>query len=339
MDPYKHIRAYRNGCLLAATDWITILPMLQCCRLRTTKSLKLSYLGDRKTIEKDIRHGAFFMTNHRDICMDSAWLSMLLRDRYFIRPYIGIGNNLFGKWWIEPFVRYMRCFVVIRNGSIHQQLENAKVLSRYINDLRNRHKSIWLAQREGRAKDGNDRTQPGVLKMLTIGTSDFFQAVMNLNICPVSISYEFDPCDFLKAQEMQQKRDNPDWKKSKEDDIRSMATGINGQKGRVVFRLTSSINHELEQALREQPKLRKLSRNEQIQYVCDLIDRHIHLGYELFERGTDFDKYIESRVALVDIPNKDEAFLREKLYEMYDNPRRNALAAREQKQITKTNEL
>lgn len=162
---------------------------------------------------------------------------------------------------------------------------------------------------------------------------------MNLNICPVSISYEFDPCDFLKAQEMQQKRDNPDWKKSKEDDIRSMATGINGQKGRVVFRLTSSINHELEQALREQSKLRKLSRNEQIQYVCDLIDRHIHLGYELFERGTDFDKYIESRVALVDIPNKDEAFLREKLYEMYDNPRRNALAAREQKQITKTNEL
>lgn len=329
MDPYKKIRAYRNGWLLAITDWFTILPVLKIYKWKTTKSVRLSYLGDRRQIEQDIRHGAFFMTNHRDICMDSAWLSMLLRERYFIRPYIGIGNNLFGKWWIEPLVRYLRCFVVIRNGSMHQQLENAKVLSHYINDLRNHHKSIWLAQREGRAKDGNDRTQPAVIKMLTIDAPDFFEAIIRLNICPVSISYEFDPCDFLKAQEMQQKRDIPHWHKSKADDIRSMATGINGQKGRVVYRLTPSINHELEQALREHPELRELNRNEQIQYVCDLIDRHIHLGYELFDRGTDFDQYIQSRVDLVNIEGKDEAFLRDKIREMYDNPRKNALAARQ----------
>lgn len=332
MDPYKKIRAYRNGWWLALSDWFTIFPVLWICRWRTTKSVKLSYLGDRKQIELDIRHGAFFMTNHRDICMDSAWLSMLLRERYFIRPYIGIGNNLFGKWWIEPLVRYLRCFVVIRNGSVHQQLENAKLLSQYINDLRNHNKSIWLAQREGRAKDSNDRTQPGVLKMLTIDAPDFFEAIKHLNICPVSISYEFDPCDYLKAQEMQQKRDIPHWHKTKADDIRSMATGIKGQKGRVIYRLTPSINREVDLALQVHPELRELNRNEQIQFVCDLIDRHIHLGYELFERGTDFDKYIESRIALVNIPNKDEAFLREKLYEMYDNPRKNALAAQAYKE-------
>ncbi len=332
MDPYKKIRAYRNGWWLAISDWFTIFPVLQICRWKTTKSMKLSYLGDRKRIEQDIKHGAFFMTNHRDICMDSAWLSMLLRERYFIRPYIGIGNNLFGKWWIEPLVRYLHCFVVIRNGSVHQQLENAKLLSQYINDLRNHNKSIWLAQREGRAKDGNDRTQPGVLKMLTIDAPDFFEAIKHLNICPVSISYEFDPCDYLKAQEMQLKRDIPHWHKTKADDIRSMETGIKGQKGRVIYRLTPSINHELDLALQAHPELRELNRNEQIQFVCDLIDRHIHLGYELFERGTDFDKYIESRIALVDIPNKDETFLREKLYEMYDNPRKNALAAQADKE-------
>lgn len=327
-DPYKDIRAYRNNWWLALTDWFNIFPVLRVVQCKTTTSVKLAYLGDRKAIEKDIKQGAFFMTNHRDICMDSAWLSMLLRKRYFIRPYIGIGNNLFGKWWIEPLVRYLHSFVVIRNGSVHQQLANAKVLSSYINDLRTHHKSIWLAQREGRAKDGNDRTQPGVLKMLTIDAPDFFEAIMKLNICPVSISYEYDPCDYLKAREMQLKRDNPYWHKTKADDILSMKTGINGQKGRVVYRLTPSINHELIKYLQIHSELRNQSRNEQIQFVCDIIDRHIHLGYELFERGAEFDKYIEERLALIDIPNKDTEFLRAKLVEMYDNPRRNAEAAK-----------
>lgn len=322
-DPYKKIRAYRVGWLLAVTDWLTILPVLKWFERKTTTSVKLAYLGDRKQIEQDIKHGACFLTNHRDICMDSAWLSMLLRMRYFIRPYIGIGNNLFAKWWIEPVVRFLRCFVVIRNGSLHEQVENAKTLSHYINDLRRRGKSIWLAQREGRAKDSNDLTQPGVLKMLTFDAPDFFEAVKALNICPVSITYEYDPCDYLKAREMQQKRDNPRWRKSKADDLRSMQTGINGFKGRVTYRLTPSINHALEHLLKEQPEAKQLNRNEQIQLVCNLIDRQIHAGYEIYPHDDAFDEYIESRVALVKLSNKDEAFLREKLYEMYNNPIKN----------------
>ena len=322
-DQYKNIRAYRVGWLLAITDWLTILPVLKLFERKTTTSVKLAYLGDRKQIEQDIKHGACFLTNHRDICMDSAWLSMLLRIRYFIRPYIGIGNNLFAKWWIEPVVRFLRCFVVIRNGSLHEQVENAKTLSHYINDLRRKGKSIWLAQREGRAKDSNDLTQPGVLKMLTFDAPDFFEAVKTLNICPVSITYEYDPCDYLKAREMQQRRDNPRWRKSKADDLRSMQTGINGFKGRVTYRLTPSINHALEQLLQEQPEAKQLNRNEQIQLVCNLIDRQIHAGYEIYPHDAAFDKYIESRLALIKLSNKDEAFLREKLYEMYNNPIKN----------------
>ena len=322
-DQYKNIRAYRVGWLLAITDWLTILPVLKWFERKTTTSVKLAYLGDRKQIEQDIKHGACFLTNHRDICMDSAWLSMLLRMRYFIRPYIGIGNNLFAKWWIEPVVRFLRCFVVIRNGSLHEQVENAKTLSHYINDLRRRGKSIWLAQREGRAKDSNDLTQPGVLKMLTFDAPDFFEAVKALNICPVSITYEYDPCDYLKAREIQQRRDNPRWRKTKADDLRSMQTGINGFKGRVTYRLTPSINHALEQLLQEQPEAKQLNRNEQIQLVCNLIDRQIHAGYEIYPHDDAFDKYIESRLALIKLSNKDEAFLREKLYEMYNNPIKN----------------
>ena len=322
-DQYKNIRAYRVGWLLAITDWLTILPVLKWFERKTTTSVKLAYLGDRKQIEQDIKHGACFLTNHRDICMDSAWLSMLLRMRYFIRPYIGIGNNLFAKWWIEPVVRFLRCFVVIRNGSLHEQVENAKTLSHYINDLRRKGKSIWLAQREGRAKDSNDLTQPGVLKMLTFDAPDFFEAVKALNICPVSITYEYDPCDYLKAREMQQRRDNPRWRKTKADDLRSMQTGINGFKGRVTYRLTPSINHALEKLLQEQPEAKQLNRNEQIQLVCNLIDRQIHAGYEIYPHDAAFDKYIDSRLALIKLSNKDEAFLREKLYEMYNNPIKN----------------
>ncbi|MEE1070458.1 MAG: acyltransferase [Paludibacteraceae bacterium] len=324
---FKHIRAYRTGWLLAILDWIIAAPILLIWQRKTSTSLKLEYMGDRKQIEKDIKHGAFFMTNHRDIVMDSAWLSLLLRKRYFIRPFIGIGNNLFAKKWIEHLVRFNRCFAVIRNGGAHAQLENAHTLSAYIAHLRQQGKSIWLAQREGRAKDSNDLTQPSVLHMLTINNDDFFQAIKDLNICPVSITYEYDPCDYLKAREMQLKRDNPKWRKRKRDDVESMVTGIKGQKGRVVYRLTPSINPEIDQLLAQHPEYEELPLSEKTQIVCRIIDKHIHLGYEIYERGTEFEQYIESRLQLIDIPNKDDAYLRERLYEMYENPVKNYQAA------------
>lgn len=320
MDKFKHIRAYHTEWLQAVFDWIAVLPVMNRMERKTTSSVELAYLGDRKQIEQDIRHGAFFMTNHRDICMDSAWLSVLLRKRYFIRPYIGIGNNLFGKWWIEPLVRSLRCFVVIRNVSPREQLANSQLLSEYILQLRRKGKSIWLAQRQGRAKDGNDLTQPGVLKMLTLGSEDFFEAVKMLNICPVSINYEYDPCDYLKAREMQLVRDNPNWKKSRRDDLISMQVGIEGQKGRVVYRLTPTINREIDELLAKQPDVLELSRNEQIQMVCNLIDKHIHQAYEIYERGEKFEQYLQGQLAKIHLPEKDEAFLMQKMHEMYAKP-------------------
>ena len=318
--PFKHIRAYHTGFILPLVDFLILYPILLVMRRKTTHGIQLQYHGDKQLIEQDIRHGAFFMTNHRDIVMDAAWLTFLLRTRYFIHPYFGIGNNLFGKWWIEHVVRFLRAFVVIRNGGFRDQVNNATTLSQYIRHLRKRHKSIWLAQREGRAKDGNDVTQPGVLKMLTIDAEDFFQSVKELNICPVSISYEYDPCDYLKAREMQLKRDNPKWKKSRKDDLVSMKVGINGQKGRIVYRLTPSINHDIDKALAAQPELRELSRNEQIQFVCGLIDQHIHSAYEIYPRDKEFDEYIDSRLQLIHLSNKDTDFLRARLYEMYNYP-------------------
>ena len=324
---FKDIRAYRVGWLLTVCDFLFAFPMLQIWAWKRTTSMGLAYLGDRKQIEKDIRHGAFFMTNHRDIILDAAWLSYKLRMRYFIRPFIGIGNNLFAKKWIEVLVRFNRCFVVKRGAGAHAQLENAKQLSAYIGHLRSQGKSIWLAQREGRAKDSDDRTQAAVLHMLTIDfeqqnrpVEEFFEYVKQINICPVSISYEYDPCDYLKAREMQLKRDNPRWRKTKRDDVESMLTGIRGEKGKAVYRLTPSINHDIDRMLEKHPDYKGLPIKEQINHLCFIIDQHIFLGYEIYQRGTEFDAYIESRLAKIDIPNKDEQFLRERLYEMYNNP-------------------
>jgi len=325
---FRDIRAYRIGGILWITDFLILLPLLRVWARKRAKSLQLEYLGDRQLIEADIKKGAFFITNHRDIIMDAAWLSYLLRTRYFIRPFMGVGNNLFARPWIKFVMRYLRCFAVKRGAGVHAQLENAKQLSAYIRMLREQGKSIWLAQREGRAKDSNDETQPSVLHMLELAYEEspnptpegFLDYIKMLNICPVSITYEFDPCDYLKAAEMQLKRDNPKCRKTKKDDVISMQTGIEGYKGRVVYRLTPSINHAIDEMLEERPETKTLPIKDQIQLLCPMIDQQIHLGYEIFDRGKEFDEYIESRIALINIPDKDEAFLREKLYEMYNNP-------------------
>ena len=149
---------------------------------------------------------------------------------------------------------------------------------------------------------------------------EFFDYVKELNICPVSINYEYDPCDYLKAREMQLKRDNPKWRKRAKDDVESMVTGIRGEKGRVVYRLTPSINHDIDRMLERFPDYRSLPIKDQIEHLCAIIDRHIFQGYELYERGTEFEEYQESRLAKIEMPNKDEAYLRERLKEMYMNP-------------------
>lgn len=330
-EDFSDIAAYRNNACLGVMDWVTIFPVLRYYQWKTTRSLKLEYLGDRKQIEADIRNGASFLTNHRDIVMDAAWLSLLLRTRHGIRPYMGMGDNLFGKWWIEGLARFEHVYVVKRSVSPHELIRKSQHLSRYLRGIRKQNHSLWLAEREGRSKDSNDRAQGSVLKMLTMAHIEegmsFFDAIRELNICPVSISYEYDPCDYLKAEEMQLKRDNPRWRKRPQDDIKSMKTGIQGQKGRVVFRLTPSINHRLERLLAERPELKTAAINDQAQAVCDLIDQQIWLGYETYDHfdreghpTPQFEEYIRSRVALVRIADKDEQYLHDRIVEMYKNP-------------------
>ena len=280
-----------------------------------------------------------FVSNHRDIVLDSAFLDvMLVEAGYPTTVEIGIGDNLLIYPWIKRLVRMNKAFTVRRGLSLRETLAASQLMSRYIHfAVTQKKENIWIAQREGRAKDSNDRTQDAVLKMLAMGGG-----LQELNIVPLTISYEFDPCDYLKAQEFQQKRDNPSFKKSRQDDLDNMKTGILGYKGRVVYRAAAPINTWIEE-LKDVPK------TEFYKAVAERMDREIHRGYTLFpcnyialdelngnsdsaSHYTDadkqrFEKYLSGQIAKINIPNKDEAFLRERILTMYANPVINKRAA------------
>lgn len=286
-----------------------------------------------------------FISNHRDIVLDPGFLSVGLIDNQFPTTVeIAIGDNLLIYPWIKKLVRVNKSFIVQRALSMRQMLESSARMSRYIHfAVTEKKENIWIAQREGRAKDSNDRTQDSVLKMLAMGGSgDVVDRLKELNIVPTALSYEYDPCDFLKAKEMQLKRDVEDFKKSQQDDLVNMQTGIFGYKGRVHFQTAACINDELE-ALRGLPKTEVFTR------VSELIDRHIHASYRLYpgnyvaydwlngesrmadrytpEEKAKFEAYVQKKLDLIDLPDKDEAFLRKCILTMYANPVVNHLKA------------
>lgn len=306
----------------------------------TTFSLTIS---GRSRLPKD-KAACTFISNHRDIVLDASFLNVMLYDVGYGMTQVAIGDNLLIRPWIETLVRLNNSFIVKRGVSVRQMLEVSKTLSAYIHhEIKNVNESVWIAQREGRAKDSDDRTQGSVLKMLSIGgdKDNLLLNLMDLNIVPVAISYEFDPCDFLKAKEFQMKRDDPDYVKCQRDDLLSMETGILNNKGRVHFTITSPINDSL-------AKLDKdMEKNELVSAIASVIDREIYKNYRFYPcnyvaydwlNGTrrfhehygpkdkkQFEEYIQGQLDKIVLPNKDEAFLRKKLLEMYSNPLKNYL--------------
>lgn len=285
------------------------------------------------------------ISNHRDIVLDSGFLNILMFKNGMPTTEIAIGDNLLIYEWIRNVVRLNKSFVVKRGVSVRQMLETSKHLSDYIHyTICQNHQPIWLAQREGRAKDSDDKTQTSLLKMLTLhDSSQPLEMLRELNILPLSLSYELDPCDYLKAKEFQLKRDNPEHKKSQADDLENMMTGIMGYKGRVHLTFGNEINSKLNSL---DPDLDK---NAVIDSVAQLIDNEIYRNYVLFpfnyiaydkmtqsntcshhyseEDIQKFDAYIDGQIAKIDIPNKDYNFLHERILTMYGNPVKNHLLA------------
>lgn len=286
-----------------------------------------------------------FVSNHRDIVLDSALLDVLLYDAGFNTTCeIAIGDNILSLPWVKDLVRLNKSFIVQRSLSPREFLMASKKMAEYMHYVvGEKNDNIWIAQREGRAKDSNDRTQPSILKMMAMGgEGSLVDRLRQLHIVPLAISYEYDPCDFLKAAEFQLRRDVPGWKKTALDDVNSMRTGIMGYKGGVHYHCAPCIDGFLDNLSPDIPKTKVFD------VIAEHIDKEIFRNYRLYPsnyialdmlEGNEahagrytaddkaaFEKYLQGQIARIDIPNKDEAFLRERMLTMYANPARNCLA-------------
>ena len=293
----------------------------------------------------DVTKRYTFVSNHRDIVLDSALLDVLLYDAGFNTTCeIAIGDNLLSLPWVKDLVRLNKSFIVQRSLSPREFLMASKKMAEYMHYVvGEKNDNIWIAQREGRAKDSNDRTQPSILKMMAMGGEGSpVDRLRQLHIVPLAISYEYDPCDFLKAAEFQLRRDVPGWKKTALDDVNSMRTGIMGYKGEVHYHCAPCIDGFLDNLSPDIPKTKVFD------VIAEHIDKEIFRNYRLYPsnyialdmlEGNEahaggytaddkaaFEKYLQGQIARIDIPNKDEAFLRERMLTMYANPARNSLA-------------
>ena len=293
----------------------------------------------------DVTKRYTFVSNHRDIVLDSALLDVLLYDAGFNTTCeIAIGDNLLSLPWVKDLVRLNKSFIVQRSLSPREFLMASKKMAEYMHYVvGEKNDNIWIAQREGRAKDSNDRTQPSILKMMAMGGEGHpVDRLRQLHIVPLAISYEYDPCDFLKAAEFQLRRDVPGWKKTALDDVNSMRTGIMGYKGEVHYHCAPCIDGFLDNLSPDIPKTKVFD------IIAEHIDKEIFRNYRLYpsnyialdmlegneahagrytaEDKAVFEKYLQEQIARIDIPNKDEAFLRERMLTMYANPARNSLA-------------
>lgn len=319
------------------------MPLLEQLERQCCKSLQADF-GALPDKEKNYT----FVSNHRDIVIDSAFLGLtLLRDGFPTTMEIAIGDNLLIYPWIRTLVRINKSFVVQRSVSLRQRLESSLLMSRYMHYVvREKHDNLWIAQREGRAKDSDDRTQEAVLKMLAMGGSGKtpVEQLAELNIVPLTISYEYDPCDVLKAVEFQQKRDNPTFRKSPADDLNNMQTGIFGYKGTVKYVAATCINTWIE-AYAALPKA------EFFEAVARRMDREIHLRYNLcpvnyaavdllegssrfasyytHDERQEFEHYLHEKIRKADFAGKDTGFLFNTMLRMYANPLYNYLQAHE----------
>ena len=337
--PFEHIAHTMRGCKTCMEfQGAFCKPFLKGLVARCATSLSGDFSAIKPTPE---RQNYTYISNHRDIVLDSGLLDLLLIERDLSTVEIAIGDNLLIYPWIKTLVRINRSFIVTRSGGIHDILHASQRLSAYMHYASSvKRVPIWIAQREGRSKDSTDETQESLLKMFVIsGTGSNKQRLKELNLTPLAISYEYDPCDYLKAQEFQLKRDVPGFHKSQADDLLNMRTGIFGWKGRIHYQAAPCINDYLDTLPDD------MSKPEFFAAVARHIDQSIYRGYHLYpadyialdllqgeQAPTNlksfytsaeceaFEAYLAGQLAKVQLDKPDIPFLRHKLLEMYANP-------------------
>ncbi|MGA1206222.1 MAG: hypothetical protein EBS77_00295 [Gammaproteobacteria bacterium] len=274
-----------------------------------------------------------FLSNHRDIAMDPAFVNWALYNNGFETVRIAIGDNLVRRAYIGDLMRLNKSFIVRRNLSGPREMLKAySELSSYIRESIETGHSVWIAHREGRAKDGIDSTDPAILKMLAMAgkarEESFAQALSALHIVPVSISYEFDPCAPMKARELRLRREHGDYTKAENEDLVSITTGMLGWKGRVHLHFGQVI---------------EVSETLDPQQLAGHIDQSIHAGQRIFDTSRLADQLLKGEPIrdgfLPDVVARFKALLettpdvdRTQLLEIYANPLRQ-FTAHQQSQL------
>ena len=276
------------------------------------------------------------LSNHRDIILDPAITQLVLHNNGIPMTEIAVGDNLISNKEIEYLIRSNRMIKVIRGVSARELYLSSQMLSKYIRlNITNQRRSIWLAQRQGRTKDGFDTTEQGLLKMLDMsGQGDFQQNFSELNITPMSISYEIEPCDILKAREILISRTQK-YVKAKGEDFNSIMVGIMQPKGNIHLHIGKPLTEE------EIAQAANCDKNDRYQYIRAAVDKRVIEGYRLWpnnyvaydilkqtdkyaskytaEQKAQFVGYMEHQLGTVEPElNKDD--LREIFLGIYANP-------------------
>jgi 1-acyl-sn-glycerol-3-phosphate acyltransferase len=221
-----------------------------------------------------------FISNHRDILLDTTLLNAALFQNGHLMTASAIGDNLVQKSFIKTLARLNRNFLVLRGLSPREMLQSSKLLSEYMGQLLlHENRSVWIAQREGRTKDGNDETNPGVLKMIGMASdeADVMHYFKKLKIVPVSISYEYDPTDVLKMPQLLAEANNEVYVKSKNEDLNTILSGVMGQKKRIHLHIGKVLDTEIDRIVADND-----SSNKQIQALAQEIDDAILSNYKLW---------------------------------------------------------
>lgn len=275
-----------------------------------------------------------FVSNHRDIVLDTSLLNLVLLDKGYIMTSSAIGDNLVKQNFLHILAKLNRNFLVQRGLSLREQLKSSQLMSEYIFQLlTSENRSVWIAQREGRTKDGKDATQQGVLKMLAMaaGNTPLPEFFKNLRIVPLSISYEYDPTDVLKMPQLLAKQNDEVYVKSKDEDFNTMMSGVLGQKKRIHLHAGNVLNEELNNIAENFD-----NKNKQLQAIAQIIDDSVidnyklwptnYIAYDLFnktelfsEKYTDKEKQLFERRLEMRI-NIDDETLRNGFLSMYANP-------------------
>lgn len=315
-----------------------IVPLLDQMLKKTTKGMTVQGL---ENISPEKRYT--FISTHRDIALDSAMMNVILLKNGHETAEIAIGDNLLKIPWVVDLVKLNKTFIVRRSVSKAERHQTSLQLSSYIHHaIKEKNQSVWIAQKAGRSKDGNDRTNPSIIKMFSIGGGDDIRkSLEEINLCPVSISYEYNACDHMMLPEVMSMARNEPYEKQPMEDMMQMAEGIIGQKGALKVSFGRPI--EIAKILNDD----NLAPNEIFARVAKAIDREIHstyalmptnyMAYDLLEESSQFSNeyepsdlsefvnYINERIAKVD-GEEDEK--RRVLLKMYAHPVYNQLEAK-----------